>query len=104
MMKRFSDKIGQEVKEQARVIKRKMTVAEAQAIILEFRRVISSKIEIEVMKIEQQMELDEARRILEAKKEADHQKRLEEFKHFKTNLTEDCEIDQKELFKDNLKE
>ena len=49
-----------------------MTVAEAEAIILDFRRVMSSKIEMEVMKIEQQMELDEARRILQAKKESDH--------------------------------
>ena len=87
-MKKFTVKIGKEVKERAAVIKKKMTVEEAQKVLLDFRVVMSSKIYQMEMKIEQQMELEEARLILEAKKEADHLKRLEEFKHYTSNITE----------------
>ena len=57
---------------------------------------MTSKIYILEMKIEQQMELDEARRILEAKKEAQHQKILEEFKHYKTNILDEPPVPPKE--------
>jgi len=54
------------------------------------------------MKIEQQMELEEARKILEEKKAKDHAKRLEEFKHYKTNSEEEVR-NSSELLKDKLK-
>ena len=43
-----------------------------------------AKLCIEEMKIEAQLELEEARKILEAKKAEDQRKRLEEFRHYKT--------------------
>ena len=69
-----------------------MSVAMAQSIMNQFRRVIPSKVELELLKIEQKMDLDIARRVLEANKEEAHKKRLEEFEHYKTSITQNIEI------------